>query len=70
VKIEVYVVVHISTDDCTYHCTDFCDVFGSEKEAKDYIQGMCKKRKGWPATHKKEDFEIKRKILDASKESA
>jgi hypothetical protein len=69
-KVGVYVVVHISTDDCTYHCTDFCDVFGSEKEAKNYIRDRCKKRKGWPADYKKEDFEIRVKILDGVAQEA
>ena len=65
-KVGVYVVVHISTDDCTYHCSDYCDVFGSEKEAKEYIENLCKKTEGGWTTHLKDDFEIREKILDVS----
>ena len=64
-KIKIYIVVFISTDDCTYCSHDYCDTFSTEDKAKDYISKQCKTTDPkWPPLHELKDFEIRTKILE------
>lgn len=65
-KIKIYIVTFLSTDDCTYSSNDYCDIFSTEDEAKDYIAKQCQPTDPrWPAIGELKDFEIITKILDA-----
>lgn len=60
-KIKIYTVVEISTDDCSYCARDYHDTFSSQAKADAYIASRCEGYGIWAPP----EFEVVVTVLEA-----